>query len=182
MDQLQKVWKKKALFYIGKSQLKKQNYDEAIAKLEEALALASDSEIKTLIADAKTRRSKEKQKEKATWSKAFKRGKSEEGSIYHDPKDEEVVASPSAKSAPVTPAKPASTAPIDPNNLKFDLSDLGLKKKGSSGSTKTTAASSSTTVQPWQPDLFTQYGIWFGLGVLVAGFGASYWFLQHRKR
>jgi hypothetical protein len=77
------VWKKKALYYAGKAQLKRKNYQESIDLLEEALSLTADDaalsantkELKALVADAKTRMAKEKQKEKSTWSGRAAKGK-----------------------------------------------------------------------------------------------------------
>eukprot|EP01032_Pedospumella_encystans_P022018 gene22018-24963_t len=125
MEQLQRQWKRKALYYIGKAQLKRKNYQEAVVHLEEAYNLIADdaslakqvAELKALVTDAKARLNKENKREKDTWAKAFKKGKTEVESIYHDPRDTPT------SSAPTTPVH--SSTPLDPNNLKFDLSDLG---------------------------------------------------------
>lgn len=81
LDKLRKEWKKKALFCIGKSELNRQNYQEAIDRFEEALvllvgdeALATQTkELRALLADAQSKKLSEKKKEKATWSKAFRK-------------------------------------------------------------------------------------------------------------
>ncbi|KAJ1386490.1 hypothetical protein B484DRAFT_10634 [Ochromonadaceae sp. CCMP2298] len=60
LDKLQKEWKKKALFFIGKAQLKRLDFADAAKNLEEALGLidkdpklaASVTELKGLIAEA----------------------------------------------------------------------------------------------------------------------------------
>jgi tetratricopeptide (TPR) repeat protein len=162
LEQLQKVWKKKALFYLGKAYLKKQNYSLAVESLEEALALIADdaslaanaTELRDLIADAKARRNKEKQKEKDTWSKAFKKGQSEKESMYHDPNDKEpgarggaVSSSPSSPSSPGKQQKAPGAAgkATQPLDLKVDLSDV----RGVSGKNKND--SNSSAVQPWSP-------------------------------
>lgn len=131
LDQLQKVWKKKALYYSGKAQLKRKNYKEAAELLEEALGLTMDdpklaantNELRTLLADAKARHSREMRREKSTWAKAFKKGKTEAESMYSDVAPDS--APPSAQTSPVN----ANGQNFDSNNLKFDLSDLDINKK-----------------------------------------------------
>jgi len=55
LDKLRKEWKKKALFCIGKSELNRQNYKEAMERFEEALNLIADDD--TLIKQTKELRS-----------------------------------------------------------------------------------------------------------------------------
>lgn len=192
LDQLQKVWKKKALYFIGKAQLKRQNFKEAIESLEEALVLVADddahatsaNELRDLLKDAKSRLSKEKAKEKSTWSKAFKKGKEEQSSIYHDPMDIEVksesptavasVSPPASSSSKKTGMKPK--VPLDPSTIKFDLSGA-LKTVGSGNEKK----SSQVITPKWQPLPFRQYGKYFGVGTLLLGGGISFWWLRLQK-
>ena len=174
-DQLRKVWKKKALYYIGKAHLKRKNFQEAVENLEEALALISDdgklvknaNELRGMITDAKTRLSKEKQREKNTWAKAFKKGKME--SDTSSPVD----------SAPSSPVRGAAAAE-DPMNLKFDWSattgQAVDQKKAKSSST-------STAVQKWSPtDIFGHYGFYFALAAAGVAGGAALWFMRYRRK
>jgi hypothetical protein len=71
--------KKKSLFYMGKGNYLRKNYDEAIKQLEEALSLiagdpnkeADANTIKQLLQQAKSNSKKESRKEMTKWSKAF---------------------------------------------------------------------------------------------------------------
>jgi len=175
MEQLQRQWKRKALYYIGKAQLKRKNYQEAVVHLEEAYNLIADdaslakqvAELKALLADAKARLNKENKREKDTWAKAFKKGKTEVESIYHDPLDTPT------SSAPTTPVH--SSTPLDPNNLKFDLSDLG----GKDGKKKKKSAESSTALTSWStPYFYTAFFVAF----FAAVGGGSFWYFNHRRR
>lgn len=166
------MWKKKALYYAGKAQLKRKNFAESIELLEEALSLTADDaalsantkELKTLVADARTRLAKEKQKEKNTWSKAFKKGKLQ----TDDGAD--------TASGPTTPTTDAAATDI--NNLNFGLD----WKKGSDGKKKKAAQSSA--VSTWTASsFFAQYGVYFGiLGVTAAVAGAAMWYTRYRRR
>lgn len=174
LDQLKKVWKKKALYYVGKGELKRKNFKEAAVHLEEALGLIVDdakltanaNELRTLIADAKARHAKEKKREKSTWSKAFKKGKTEVESMYRDVEDS---APPSAATSPI--ASPAGQhSHFDPNNLKIDLSDLDINKK-KKGASNAVAIKSDFTFNPF----------FVGLGVVgLFGIGTFLWMRYKR--
>jgi len=175
-EQLQRQWKRKALYYIGKAQLKRKNYKEAVAHLEEAYNLIAEdkamakhaAEHKVLLTDAKNRLSKENKREKDTWAKAFKKGKTEVESIYHDPRDTPT------SSAPESPIRPA--APVDPNNLKFDLSNLG----GKDNKKKKKEAESSTALTTWPTGGY--YSTFFFITLFAAIGGGSFWFFNNRRR
>lgn len=176
LDQLKKVWKKKALYYVGKAQLKRKNFKEAAEHLEEALGLiaedaklaANAGELRTLLADAKARYAKEMKREKSTWAKAFKKGKTEVESMYRD------VAEP-ASPAPSAPTSPmgANAQNFDPNNLKFDLSDLDINKKK-----KKKAESTAVAV----PFMSTPFGMFFGVAFLSAVVGGTFWWIRNKRR
>jgi hypothetical protein len=191
LDQLQKVWKKKSLYFIGKAQLRRQNYKEAIESLEEALVLvsndsehaASANELRELIKDAKAKYTKEKAKEKSTWSKAFKKGKEESSSMYHDPTDKIASESPTSDSAlnssntsSVPKKSGKSSTGLDPNSIKVDLSTL------SKLSEKKTKKSSTQAMISWQPDFLAQYGIYLGLGAMFLGGVAAFWWFRPSRR
>lgn len=174
MEQLQRQWKRKALYYIGKAQLKRKNFQEAVVHLEEAYNLIAEdatlakqvTELKALLADAKARLNKENKREKDTWAKAFKKGKTEVESIYHDPRDTPT------SSAPTTPVH--STTSLDPNNLKFDISDLGGKDGKKKKKTE-----SSTALTSWStPYFYTAFFVAF----FAAVGGGSFWYFNHRRR
>lgn len=172
LDQLLKVWKKKAHYFIGKAHMKKNDFDQAIPALESALALIADdpaltanaNELKGMIQDSKTRLNKQKKKEKNTWAKAFEKGK-----LEPDVNDQ-------GGSAPNSPSR-GSPSPGDPQNLKFDLGLGDSKKKKQQA--KAAATSGSTAVSTWTFDW-----TWpVGLGLVVAG-GLTFWyaFLRNRRR
>ncbi len=177
LEQLQRQWKRKALYYIGKAHLKRKSFKEAVTHLEEAYNLIAEdanfvknaAELKVLLTDAKARLNKENQREKATWAKAFKKGKTEVESIYHDPRDTPT------SSAPTTPLR--STTPLDPNNLKFDLSDL----KAKDGKKKKKELETSTALTTG-PSFFSASSLLLiSLFAAITG-GGFYWFSKYRRR
>lgn len=177
-DQLRKVWKKKAFYYMGKAHLKLGNYAEAIKAFDLALALIVDdaslmanaNELRGLLADTKARWTKERQREKNTWAKAFEKRKMEPDAA------EDAAVSPNT-SLPSTPVRTgvSSAVPFDPKDLKFDL---GLGKESSSGnSSKQKKASSGSaagtnTVSTWlMPYHFSTLWLWGVFGASVLGMG-----------
>jgi tetratricopeptide (TPR) repeat protein len=90
-DKLFKEWKKKSLFYIGKSELMRKNYQTAIDRMREALEIIDTDnqdnvhpsianniiELKELIVQAEKKKNDEIKREKSTWQKAFKKDKLE---------------------------------------------------------------------------------------------------------
>lgn len=178
-EQLQRQWKRKALYYIGKAQLKRKNYQEAVVHLEEAYSLIAEdasmakhaAEHKALLADAKNRLIKENKREKDTWAKAFKKGKTEVESIYHDPRDTPTSSAPDSP----TPTR-ASSAPLDPNNLKFDLSDLSSKDKDKKKKKK---EAESTALTTWPAGGY--YATFFFITLFAAVGGGSFWFFNRRR-
>lgn len=176
LDQLKKVWKKKALYYVGKGELKRKNFKEAAVHLEEALGLIVDdaklaanaNELRTLIADAKARHAKEKKREKSTWSKAFKKGKTEVESMYRDVEDS---APPSAATSPMG-ATSGQHSHFDPHNFKIDLPEMDINKKKKSTSSNAVAIKSDFAFSPF---------FFLGLGVVGLLAGGSLWWLRYKR-
>lgn len=175
-DQLLKVWKKKAYYYLGKAHLKRGNQEEAIKAFESALALIADdsalvvnsNELRTLIANAKAELSKQTKKQKKTWSKAFEKRKLEPDA----PEDSNTSPAPSA---PTTPLGKTSAGAFDPNNLNFDL---GLKKDGktaksSSNSSGNSGKPASTAVSTWTWS--SDMVLWTVLGAVSLFAGLAFW-------
>ena len=89
---LLKQWKRKSLVFIGKSEIARQNYAEAIKKLEEAKSiLGSDpqyeayiKQITDLLASAKNNKMIEDKRAKERQAKAFEKSKvtPDEGTWY----------------------------------------------------------------------------------------------------
>lgn len=103
--------KKKSLYYLGKSEVLSNDFDEGIAHLEKALALYGAKEkgveeLKTLIANSKRAQEKAIKKEKETWKRAFKKNSSE---------TEESV-SPSNAAATPSKQEPATVKKSPANN------------------------------------------------------------------
>eukprot|EP01038_Epipyxis_sp_PR26KG_P006736 gene6736-9230_t len=83
IEKLLKVWKRKSLVFIGKSEMARQNFDEAIEKLEEAKNILGNDEkykvdvkqIVDVLVLAKKNKATEAKRAKDTWSKAFEKNK-----------------------------------------------------------------------------------------------------------
>jgi hypothetical protein len=159
LDKLQKEWKKKALFFIGKAQLKRGDYADAQKNLEDALGLIEKDpklatqigELRELIGEASLKDKKAKQKEKAVWARAFQKNKEgSKGSMYaYEDASDHKLNQPSMQTSTSTSTSASASArvgtprhspsmlfggggeKIDPLDIKIDLSDLGLKGSGS---------------------------------------------------
>jgi tetratricopeptide (TPR) repeat protein len=126
-DKLRKLWKKKAYYYLGKAEMKRKNYKEAIKALQSALALIADDaaltaqsdELRDLINVSKSGHAAENKKQKQTWTKAFEKRSKEPDA----PADTPAATSSSS-------ATPTKAVPFGPNNIKVDL---GTKKTAGKG-------------------------------------------------
>lgn len=144
---LSKVWKKKALFLMGKACFLKQDFEEAVEHLERALALingdpnlaAEVKEVVELLTQAKQKIQKQSKAEKDMWKKAFTKQQEEENAA------QEIVDSiaasgaspvpiPAATSAPKTNG--TSAAPAAPATASGKSAAAGLKKKPKSAKKK----------------------------------------------
>lgn len=169
LEKLLKEWKKKSLYYIGKSELKRQNFQEAVEHLEASLALIVDdpdkvanaNELRELVAEATKKRNKEKKREKSTWSKAFKKN-----SASVDPPAAQNN-SPSSSSRSAATVAGGESVPIDLSKVKVDL---GLKE------------SSKTQLDRKQFSSTDSYmGLLFGLGFAGILGGVAFWWLRSRR-
>lgn len=172
-------WKKKSLFFMGKAELFKQDYADAIIHLDAALKLIDKSEeksadalkIKELLVQAKKVRSQELKREKSTWTKAFKESKSE---------DEAAAAA--AAAAASNPTTPLSGSPSDSfASVKKLLGEPSVSnpsspsKKNSNKSKKDTEGTLST-----HTDNYMGWLAGFGLLGLVAG-GITFFMLRSKR-
>ena len=148
-------WKRKALFYMGKAELKNKDFEESVQHLEQALALSgtgSDAaKLKELLETARKHRAAELKREKSTWSKAFKVSKAEQEA---EEKQAAKVLSPAPKtssSGSISPSAASSKATgnnakssILQNAFTIDVKSILGDKSGQKTPTKPTT--SSTTV------------------------------------
>lgn len=179
-ERLQKEWKKKTLFLMGKAHLGLGNLQEAVDTLKSSLALiAGDAalvkqadELRKLIADAQARRSKELRKEKAVWSKAFEKGKAPENALYSDAPEDK---SPSAVPSPMNSPKRAVLPPGSKPQLDLDLAQYGLGPSTAGKAEekkKTTASAAASAGTVWKP--ITGSNTWIALlAVLGVGVGVG---------
>jgi cobalamin biosynthesis Mg chelatase CobN len=134
---LSKVWKKKALFLMGKACFLKQDFDEAVEHLERALALISGDpnltgevkEVMDLLSQAKQKIQKQSKAEKDMWKKAFTKQQEEEKAA------EELVNSITANGFSPAPASVSSGA-----SSKAGTNASQSAKTGASTSSKTVVA------------------------------------------
>jgi cobalamin biosynthesis Mg chelatase CobN len=138
---LSKVWKKKALFLMGKACFLKQDFEEAAEHLERALALISGDpnltgevkEVMDLLTQAKQKIQKQSKAEKDMWKKAFTKQQEEEKAT------EELVNSITANSvSPV--AAPASSAAPSKASANGSQSKAGTSSNGSKATVVPAAA------------------------------------------
>lgn len=193
LDKFRKDWKKKSLFLVGKAELGLCNFQSALDALKAALALIADDEslaknseeLRALIATASSRRAAEKKKERATWSKAFEKGKRGDSSLYSDPDPVSPAAS---------PLKPAAAAAAEEDDgfhmdlSRFGLKDIGTKKTAAAAKPaaapaakkEKVAAASSTEV--WKPS--TSSGpltIFMGVLATILGLSGLWWKFGSRR-
>ena len=164
-EKLQKEWKKKSCYLIGKAELMRREYKAAVLHLEVALKLiAGDAarekeevELKTLLATANKKKTEEVKKEKNTWSKAFEKNKSETDASTS-------VAGDSAASRPSTGTE------HDGTNLNRNTLGIG-KERFSRDSGSPDSSGSSTS---WDDSLVGVASVSVLVGLL--GLGAYYFF------
>ncbi len=190
-ERLQKEWKKKTLFLMGKAHLGLGNLQEAVDTLKASLALIAGDpalvkqadELRKLVSDAQTRRSKELRKEKAVWSKAFEKGKAPENALYSDSPEEKTPSS-SAAPSPMNSPKRAVLPPGSKPQLDLDLAQFGLgppssqveKKKTASKSNSSSATAAASAGVVWKPSEGTFFKVFLGL----MGLGTAYWWFNRK--
>lgn len=190
LDKYHKEWKKKSYFLVGKAELGQSNYQAALDNLRAALALIQNDpahvkgsdELKQLITQATTKLSAEKKKEKATWSKAFEKGKKEE--MYSDP----VSPAPSPKGNDSSnsfatangSAKTTSAATAEDDEVANLVNKaLGKKTAPASAATASAATTNAPTDAVWKPDSLS---IALVLGSIFAFCGGWYFWSWSRRR
>jgi hypothetical protein len=192
LEKFQKEWKKKSLFLLGKAELGLTNYQAALDHFKAALNLiAADEspvmikqsdELRTLISQAQAKRTAEKKKEKATWSRAFEKGKTSAESMYSDPAGPDSSVN-SAAPSPMSSIKQSTgvseaTGDEDPLFIplsQFGLKDLGSKKKPQRSAIKGSSGAEGTVIKP---DAFWGFAILAAVGAAV-GLG-GWWFTRRR--
>ncbi len=164
-------WKRKALFYMGKAELKIKDFESCVTHLEQALSLCVGGpdapRIKEMLETARKHRAAELKREKSTWSKAFKVSKAEQEA-------EEVVAATSSPAAsPVkrtagssTTATGKATSSLFGLDAKTILGD----KAGQKGSKADAKPATSTAVGFKSDSLLNWFVGGTSLMLLAVGF------------
>jgi len=175
LDKLRKEWKKKALFCIGKSELNRQNYQEAIERFEEALglivgdeALATQTkELRALLAEAQSKKLSEKKKEKATWSKAFRKNQTDTEDGGDSTADAvNTASSGKAKGSTISSiGRAADKGSVNQSKIKVD--PLG---------------SGSVDGDPESSSVVSPYGVLIGLGIVGIVGGLLAFYLNRRRK
>jgi len=175
LDKLRKEWKKKALFCIGKSELNRQNYQEAIERFEEALglivgdeALATQTkELRALLAEAQSKKLSEKKKEKATWSKAFRKNQTDTEDSGDSTADAvNTASSKKAKGSTISSiGRAADKGSVNQSKIKVD--PLG---------------SGSVDGDPESSSVVSPYGVLIGLGIVGIVGGLLAFYLNRRRK
>lgn len=174
IDKLQKEWKKKSHFYIGKAELCRKNFEEAVQHLTAALNLIIDdktlstniSELKQLLTEAKTKRNAVKKKEQNMWENAFK-------------KDSDNNSPSPKKNIIKNNLLPTTDLPTD---FKFDLNNLKKDVKDNKGKDKKPSKSNNKNSNSiWPKDNFNQFTILFGLGFLGLVGGVAYMWMKNKR-
>jgi hypothetical protein len=165
---LLKVWKKKTLFLMGKSSFFKQDYEEAVRYLEQALHLISNDksfaaeikELTDLITQSSAKLQKQNKAEKDMWKKAFSKQQ-----------EEEVAAEKLAESITSGSPKAGSTGNVSP------LGKLDKKSKKNSGATPAKAK------KPDNGNDGSSNVPWTAIGIAVAAVAAigGIWWLKSRR-
>lgn len=169
MDKLLKGIKKKSHFYVGKAELYRKNYSEALDHFEKSLKLIDGDtnylkeakQLKDFIATTNKQSSAEKKREKDTWSKAFSKSKKEYAEVEEQSPAKKNMSSSSmddsrkpetASAAPVKASASFSSSvkkTVDlGNGVKVDMSALdpiSEPKTSSSSSSKINNSSSSSS-------------------------------------
>lgn len=189
-DRLQKEWKKKTLFLMGKAQLGMTNFQEALDCFKRALALIAEDasptmvkqadELRKLVADTQAKLTRQLRKEKATWKSAFEKNRrSSDVSLYSDPADNDKEGG-SQGVSPMTSPKRGAAAGAEgggDQELFLDLSKHGLQnigaKKTAPAAPAAAAAVGDNSGALWKPSANT--GFLFGISfLLTAAFGVGY--------
>jgi hypothetical protein len=194
LEKFQKEWKKKSLFLLGKAELGLCNYQTSLDHFKAALSLiATDEspimvkqsdELRTLISQAQVKRTAEKKKERATWSRAFEKGKTSAESMYSDPAGPDIGDSNSAAPSPLSSIKQSggvnadATGDEDPLFIplsQFGLKDLGTKKKSQRSAVKGGSGAEGTIIKS---DTYWGFAVLAAVGAAV-GLG-GWWFTRRR--
>lgn len=188
-DKLFKEWKKKSLFYIGKSELMRKNYKTAIDRLREALQILSTdnltnvhpsisnniTELKDLLVLAEKKKGDEIKREKSTWQKAFKKDKTQ---------PESKVASSTTSLEHPPGAAVAATTFTSPSArfTKTDESMEGTQSKGNSSNTSKIQQGSSEEVVSPTGGGFPYMGTILMFGLLGSLGTAAYWYMRVKSK
>ena len=192
--QLQKQWKRRSLYLLGKACVGLGECDEAVSYFKRALKLVIDDparatdvkELKQLIVSATKRAEKDRKAAKNMWSKAFKK-RGEEGVAEEEAATAAALraaanAKPTGGSAPTSTTSPASVGDI----AGIDLSQFGIGKtvnSSAASSTPTDTKKKNSSVKTssavalrapsWLPYVFVS---------ALAGFGVfAYSYFRFRK-
>ncbi len=193
-DKLLKGIKKKSHFYIGKAELYRKNYEEALGHFEQSLALiASDAayaaeakQLKEFISTASKLRGQEKKREKSTWSKAFSKSQKEYDSAPSSPAPSSNKHSMNDQPLSATTSKGSVT---NFNGIKLDMSAVeGVNKDGNAGKKDEMLAKIGSRAVAASAGSGTDSsfgGLLFGVGLLGLIGGGLYWWSRlqtHQKR
>lgn len=193
--QLQKQWKRRSLYLLGKACVGLGECDEAVTYFKRALKLvvndparATDvKELKQLIVSTTKRAEKDRKAAKNMWSKAFKK-RGEEGVAEEEAATAAALrAAANAQPAPKSSFSSSNSSPASVGDIAgMDLSQFGIGKAVSSSVTSSTptdkkknnstvATSSAGTLKTpsWLPYVFVS---------ALAGFGVfAYSYFRFRK-
>jgi len=169
--------KKKSLFLMGKGNLLKKNYEDAIVQLEEALSLiagdqskaADASKIRELLIQAKKYSKKESMKEKSTWSKAFEANKKLEDDSHE--KVTSATSSPKPKDKPISQNGDKNGSNIFNIDMKKILSDITGKNNNNDDDDKNKIIKFDDSTYSWI----------LGLVIISIG-GLGFWAARFRFR
>jgi hypothetical protein len=170
-EKLLRDWKKKSLYCLGKAELARKNYTQAVEHLEAALKILSNynddgsaanmKDFRSLIAKAKHLKAEEVRKEKSTWATAFRKNETEPE-----------VTSESTPSSPQRDGKGAPPLTPPPSVKKPKANTSSSNNKQPRGS------SSSSSSSSWFS--FSSYSMFLGLGFVSLLGSATFWYLRNR--
>jgi hypothetical protein len=167
-EKLLRDWKKKSLYCLGKAELARKNYTEAVDHLEAALKIlgnytdsgsaANAKDFRGLIAKAKHLKAEETRKEKSTWATAFRKNNTEP-EIGH----ESVPSSPQRDQKEAAPL----SYPIPPTSPKKKKANTDQQPRGiGSGN--------------WFS--FSSVSMYMGMGFISLLGTATFWYLKSRVK
>jgi hypothetical protein len=186
LEKLQKSMKKKSLYLIGKAEMSRKLYADAVSSFEQSLSLISGDtsdaymkeikELKDLIAGAQKEIAAEKKKEKSTWKKAFSKSKKEYAEADQQATAESASSSPSSPNTHHQPQYAGSknanaSTPLDVSKLKVDTDFLSDTKKSKRNSTAL-----------WNPPPLSSHVVLLGLGVMGLLGGVAFWWTRLRRQ